>query len=31
VTSFASSRARCWAAVRPTWPAPRMMIFTAVL
>jgi hypothetical protein len=29
VTSFASSRERCAAAVRPTWPAPRMRIFTA--
>src|SRR5688572_1743423 len=28
VTSLASSRARWYAAVRPTWPAPRMMIFT---
>src|SRR5690606_3489682 len=26
VTSFASSRARWYAAVLPTWPAPRMMI-----
>src|SRR5690606_16437053 len=24
---FASSRARWYAAVRPTWPAPRMMMF----
>ena len=30
VTSLASSRARWYAAVRPTWPAPRMMIFTFV-
>ena len=27
VTSLASSRERWWAAVRPTWPAPRMTIF----
>jgi hypothetical protein len=30
VTSFASSRERWNAAVRPTCPAPRMMIFTAI-
>src|SRR6185437_12065849 len=27
VTSLASSRERCRATVRPTWPAPRMRIF----
>src|SRR5579884_3995408 len=27
VTSFASSRESWYAAVRPTWPAPRMTIF----
>src|ERR1700704_5698565 len=31
VTSFASSRERWYAAVRPTCPAPKMMIFTAAL
>src|SRR5271156_1099365 len=31
VTSFAPSRARWYAAVRPTCPAPKMMIFTSGL
>src|ERR1700675_328349 len=31
VTSFASSRERWYAAVRPTCPAPKMIIFTAAL
>src|SRR5580698_3371824 len=31
VTSFAPSRERWYAAVRPTCPAPKMMIFTAKL
>src|SRR5580704_11088304 len=31
VTSFASSRERWYAAVRPTCPAPKMMIFTSAL